>query len=219
MTAGRLRSLEARLASRSRLSLVRQRAAAILLPLVGSGDSLSLLFTRRTKSISHPGQVAFPGGGVDPSDHNREATAQREALEEISLPPERVRVLGMLDDIPNWNNTQAVTPVVGHVDAALLTDLVADPREVASIFTVPLADLETASRWTTKQIPWQGHMSTQFFFDVGAYKGSGEGEQLWGLSAYATIALLSAFPDSEMPPEFARHADLRSRLGAAQSVE
>ena len=238
--------LERRLANRQRLSLVRPRSAAVLLALFGTDeDNLSLLLTRRATAISHAGQVAFPGGKVDPADCDRPATALREATEEVSLPAASVRVLGLLDDIPNWDNTLAVTPVVGHIEPSTRVEaLVAQPDEVAGattfrsrgsslesgpcvlpartagwnpglagIFTVPLSDLQTASRWTVKEAGWHGVGTIQqYYFSVDTYRGAGEGPDLWGLTSYATIAMLTELPGCTLPASFAQSVNLRGRL-------
>ncbi len=193
-----LEQLERRLASRTRLSLIRPRgAAAVLLPLVGAAGSgsLSLLFTRRSTSIPQGGQVAFPGGRVDEADADRQSAAIREAEEEVGLPRSAVRVLGLLDDVPNLDNSVSVTPVVAHVAESFdVGRLVAQPSEVASIFTVPLSHLSDDARWTTRQHSWQGMHVTQFYYDVSSYDGAGEGEDLWGLSAYCALGLCLQLP-------------------------
>ena len=62
------------------------------------GGDLNILLTQRTTGLrDHAGQVAFPGGKMDPDDASPAATAIREAQEEIGLPPHTVEILGYLD--------------------------------------------------------------------------------------------------------------------------
>ena len=76
--------------------------------------ALHVLFTRRAASLPHhQGQVAFPGGSRDAGDADAEATALREADEEVGLRPADVRVLGRLDDIETVASRFLITPVVG----------------------------------------------------------------------------------------------------------
>jgi 8-oxo-dGTP pyrophosphatase MutT (NUDIX family) len=187
-----LKTLTKNLASRNRLSFTREKAAAVLLPLLTSpAGEISLLFTRRAAKISQGGQVAFPGGKVDDSDDDRVATALRETEEEIGVPASKIKILGCLDDIPNWDNSQSVTPVVGLVDESFtVEDMKPSKDEVANIFSVPLVDLEDETRWTTKEMTWKGAKMAQFYFDVREYKNAGKGEKLWGLTAYCTLGLL-----------------------------
>ncbi|GMI40560.1 hypothetical protein TeGR_g13663 [Tetraparma gracilis] len=169
---------------------------------------MSLLFTRRSHQISQGGQIAFPGGKVERSDEDRTATAVRETHEEIGLPPEALRVVGLLDDIPNYDNTQSVTPVVAVVDPAFDTANLIKSPEVSAIFSVPVPDLEKDENWTTKEMEWKGHQVTQFFFDCRAYPSAGTGEALWGLTAYCTLSLLLSMSDASNPSKngvVARH--------------
>ena len=196
------RTLRAR-ASRRR-ELVRKRQAAILLPLVNTDThcsaadpgTLSLLFTRRAAGLQMGGQIAFPGGTVDGEDRNREATAMREADEEVGLPRDAVQCLGMLDDMHTWDDKVAVTPVVGYCGDYELLPLAASSSEVSKIFTVPLKHLQDNRRWVSKTLVWQGSSYVFPHFEVAHYSGEvpGDEEQLWGLSAFAVMQLLEEFP-------------------------
>ena len=75
-------------------------AAAVLFPLLFKKDELHVLFTKRTQTVKvHKGQVSFPGGVRDSGDESLQATALREAQEEIGLNPEDVEIFGVLDPI------------------------------------------------------------------------------------------------------------------------
>ncbi|MCC6870669.1 MAG: CoA pyrophosphatase, partial [Burkholderiales bacterium] len=92
------------------------RDAAVLVPLVHRAQGLTLLLTQRSADLpDHPGQIAFPGGRVEPGDANRAATALREATEETGLPADRVSVLGELASYETVTGYR-VTPVVGWVE-------------------------------------------------------------------------------------------------------
>src|SRR5688500_3612213 len=106
----------------------RARRAAVLVPIVDDGGAPRLLLTRRAEQMSsHKGQVAFPGGMVDPRDRDVTDAALREAEEEIALPRASVETLGELDDFPTVTDTVSVTPVVGRITR--LPPLVAAPGE------------------------------------------------------------------------------------------
>lgn len=109
--------------------------AAVLLPLV-MRDQLSLLLTLRTAHLStHSGQIAFPGGKVDPTDPDAIAAALREAEEEIGLAPQHVEVLGTLPEYVTGTAFH-ITPVVALVQPGFV--LRPNPHEVDDVFEVPL---------------------------------------------------------------------------------
>lgn len=114
-------------------------AAAVLVPIIAH-PTLTVLFTKRTAQLkAHSGQVSFPGGRAEPGDPSVEATALREAHEEIGLAPADVRVLGTLDDIETMTSRFVITPVLGAVPHPY--QWLPRVGEVDHVFTVPLADL------------------------------------------------------------------------------
>ncbi len=114
-----------------------ERRAAVLVPLLETGDGPALLVERRADTLpSHPGQYAFPGGVLEPGDGSLEAAALRETQEEVGIPPERVRLLGRLGDVRTPTGF-LVAPVVGRAAGAI--ELRLQREEVAEVILVPVA--------------------------------------------------------------------------------
>ncbi|MBF0249915.1 MAG: CoA pyrophosphatase [Alphaproteobacteria bacterium] len=115
------------------------RPAAVLVGVVARDGGPTVLLTRRTDHLEHhPGQISFPGGHAEDGGGGAEATALREAREEIGLDGERARVLGRLSPYVTRTGFR-VTPVVAALTPPL--ELTPDPHEVAEIFEVPLDHL------------------------------------------------------------------------------
>lgn len=157
------------------------RAAAVLAPVIRRRDSLNLLLTVRADHLrSHKGQISFPGGGRDPEDADAIATALREAHEEIGLAPQRVEVLGYLDDYPTLTKYM-VTPVVGVIDGE--PELKVDANEVAEVFEVPLSFVLDPASYERKILSREGLNVPFFELNWKQYRiwGATAG-MLWNLS-------------------------------------
>jgi 8-oxo-dGTP pyrophosphatase MutT (NUDIX family) len=118
------------------------QAAAVLVPIVMRGEQGNephLLLTQRTQHLSsHAGQIAFPGGKVDPDDQSVEHAALREAEEEVGLTAEYVEVLGQLPSYITGTSFH-ITPVVALVSPN--HTLQTNAYEVEFAFEVPLSFL------------------------------------------------------------------------------
>lgn len=154
------------------------RPSAIL-ALFSSGDSPDLLFTERSANLrSHPGQVSFPGGRIDPGDRGPEDAAVREAVEEIGIDGETVELLGRLPSSPLVAAFNA-TIVVGAWDGA--QQLTAEPGEVAQILRYPIDQLVDPQVRRAARLP-QGATGPAFVIDDIV---------IWGFTAHLVDRLLT----------------------------
>jgi 8-oxo-dGTP pyrophosphatase MutT (NUDIX family) len=148
--------------------------AAVLFPIIEDSGSAEILLTKRTDLVEHhKGQIAFPGGMMDPEDKDAEATALREAEEEIGLPPGLVRILGRTDDL--------ITPT-GFIITPVIAELIERPRiilnkrEVEEAFYAPVSLFLNASQEKTSEREWQGKKETVFSYQFGEHR-------IWGVTA------------------------------------
>ena len=127
--------------------------AAVLVAITDRAEP-GVILTQRTETLrKHAGQVAFPGGRVDPDDEDAVAAALREAEEEIALPPAQVHIAGTADRYRTGTGYD-ITPVIGVVPPDL--PLVPSEAEVASVFEVPLAFLLDPANMREASAVWQG---------------------------------------------------------------
>ena len=127
-----------------------RRSAVLVLFGTGPRGADLLLIEKSQQLRSHAGQPAFPGGGVEPGEEYPVATALREAHEEAGVDPAAVRVLATLPELFLGPSDNLVVPVVGWWDDP--RDVTTgDPREVARVARVPLADLvDPANRFRVR---------------------------------------------------------------------
>ncbi len=163
------------------LGNAQRRPAAVLLGLRDSVDP-RLVFTVRTDHLqSHAGQVAFPGGGMDPGDASALATALRESEEEIGLDRALVTPLGYLDNFETISGYR-ITPVVARIAAH--AQLHAAPAEVAEVFEVPLAFFLEPANLRRYVMDYRGHRREMVEFVHGRHR-------IWGATAAILQNLLT----------------------------
>ncbi len=160
--------------------------AAVLVPLVERRQEVTVLLTRRTDRLAeHAGQISFPGGHIEARDKNAQATALREAEEEIGLGRRHVRILGQLEDHATGTGF-LVTPVVAMVTPPF--ELSPDPVEVAEVFEVPLDFvLDPANHGRVTGM--RGGRKRRF------YALPFEGRFIWGFTAQILVRLSQLLRD------------------------
>jgi 8-oxo-dGTP pyrophosphatase MutT (NUDIX family) len=162
------------------------KPAAVLL-LIVEHPVPTVVFTQRTAHLSdHAGQISFPGGRCDAQDCDPEATALREAREEVGIEPARVELLGRM---PEYRTSTgfSVTPVVGWARPPMLYR--PDPHEVADVFEVPLDFLLDARNHRYESAFFKGRMRKYWAMPWGE-------RFIWG----ATAGMLVTFQRIVVPP-------------------
>jgi 8-oxo-dGTP pyrophosphatase MutT (NUDIX family) len=158
------------------------RSSAVLILFYPTDDGIRFpLIQRPTYEGVHSGQIAFPGGKVDPTDQDLNDTALREAWEEIGVPPGDVKILGQLSEIYIKVSDMKVVPVIGTLAAP--PSFIPDPREVERVFEIKLADISELSSIETGRIPIRGGYLTVPFYNY-------QGQKIWGATAMMISELL-----------------------------
>jgi 8-oxo-dGTP pyrophosphatase MutT (NUDIX family) len=161
--------------------------AAVLVPIVDRGEP-ALVFAKRTNRVGrHKGQIAFPGGIVDPGDGSFLDAALRECEEEIGLPRQTVEALGVLDDIETVATQFIVTPFVGFVREAVAWR--PDGEEIERVIEVPWSALTDPGRFRVEHWERDGVQRPVYFYEW-------QDETIWG----ATARILKHYLDLVLPP-------------------
>jgi 8-oxo-dGTP pyrophosphatase MutT (NUDIX family) len=182
--------LRTRLATRQRLALdvpeLKASAVAVLLADRGGLPHLPLI-VRPADAPTHSGQIALPGGRVEPEDASRAMTATRETFEELGVEPSRVDVLGELDDVPTPTGF-VITPVIALLGAGPVVYR-PSPREVAVMFEAPLelfVDRDAAELIGERE--WRGNRYILRAYHFGEHR-------IWGATARILEGLIDAIVD------------------------
>lgn len=162
------------------------KVAAVLVPIIDAPEPRVLLTVRREDMRSHAGQVAFPGGRLDPEDAGPVAGALREAWEEIGLPADQVDIIGMTRAYATGSG-YLITPVVGVIPEGL--ELVPHEAEVARLFEVPLDHLVAASSHVRRTAVYND--VERHFFEI-----DWPHEYIWGVTAGLIVNLAPRFREA-----------------------
>ena len=155
------------------------RDAGVLIA-IKPGAEPSVLLTKRASGLKHhPGQIAFPGGKVDPTDTDVVAAALREASEEVGLSPDNVDILGCL---PSHETVTGftVTPVLAFIRDDF--DPAPELGEVEEAFSVPLGHVLDTTKYAVEYRRWRGQRRYYFIVPYGPY-------YIWGATARILRAL------------------------------
>lgn len=150
------------------------RDAAVLIAVVDRGGEAAVILTKRAETLrSHTGQVAFPGGRIDPEDASPEAAALREAMEEIGLEPEFVDIVGRMPDYVAGSGYR-IAPILSVVRPGF--ELHLNPDEVDAAFETPLRFLMNPANHRRDSRFWN---DLEWFF----YEMPYDGNRIWGVTA------------------------------------
>jgi 8-oxo-dGTP pyrophosphatase MutT (NUDIX family) len=167
-------------------------ASTLLLLYPGPDGELTLPLTvRHAEMRAHAGEVSLPGGAVDATDVSREATALREAWEEVGVPPASVHLLGTLDEIWIPVSNFELLPFVGALPSR--PALIPHTDEVAAIVELPVRHLLTPDAVTDELIEGPG-----WRLQAGVYRFAGQ--RIWGATA-RTLAMFATVLNQALATE------------------
>ncbi len=166
------------------------RSAAVLAPVLEQSDGHHLLFIRRADDLSeHAGQMSFPGGAHEPVDSGLEATALREANEEVGLAPDEATVVGRLDEIHTITDYR-VRPYVARAPDRPYEP---DGREATAVAVLPVAGLLDGDNYEfERRVHPEGGEVVVHYFHVGEHT-------VWGATGEIVVDLLETATDWQAP--------------------
>jgi 8-oxo-dGTP pyrophosphatase MutT (NUDIX family) len=166
-----------------RIGDATREISAVLLPIYQTEGECYLIVTKRTQQVKeHKGQISFPGGAYQDGDGTLLNTALRECAEEIGLEPERVRILGELDDVITQTSNYIISPFVASIPWPYEFEV--NKREIEEIIEAPIsALLDKGCRREEREII-AGEPVIAYFY---RYRG----RVIWG----ATATILKQFLD------------------------
>jgi 8-oxo-dGTP pyrophosphatase MutT (NUDIX family) len=168
----------------------QRRAAGVLVLFYFRGGELDVVFFKRTDRVpTHKGQVAFPGGSGDTADRDLEATALREAHEELDIDPSRVVMLGPLRPFDTFVSNFMVSPFCGYLvdDDPVFRP---QPFEVEEVFEIPLSKLRDRRNHHRGKVPGFNVPIPLPYYKI-------DGAVIWGASGGIVDELLSALDEAD----------------------
>lgn len=155
------------------------RSAAVLIAITDRPDPGVILVQRPDHMRNHPGQVAFPGGKIDPEDKDAVHAALREAEEEVSLDPHEVDIIGATDRYHSGSGYN-IQPIVGVIPPDL--PLVPSPDEVEDWFEAPLEFVLNPKNQSAHIGEWRGARRKY-------YQINWKNRRIWGITAGILVNL------------------------------
>ena len=156
------------------------KPAAVLMAFQEVRGELCVILTKRANGLRHhPGQIALPGGKIEPSDESAAAASLREAHEEIGLLPSNVEVIGQLP-LHTTVTGFSVQPILGLVRTPFMPEL--DEGEVQEVLYAPFSHVLDSSKYTVEGRIYAGQFRKYYTIPYGPH-------YIWGATARMTFGL------------------------------
>lgn len=163
------------------------KPSAVLIPILQRPSGMTVLLTvRSTQLRKHSGQIALPGGKIDPEDTDASHTALREAFEEIGLLSANCQLIGALPRHETGTGFE-ITPIVALVDPEHPTPYTPklSEQEVSEIFEIPLTHLLNPQNYNHHELTWTNEdgTHTRDWYGIPSIDTAGQERHIWGVTA------------------------------------